>query len=143
MHTVYHRCVHSPTGKPVVLCLRPHRSLPIFIDESCHFAKDIAQLYHCIDGVNIKLLKCGGITEALKIIHTAKTFDLKIMLGCFGETDVSISGALTLSYLADYLDLDSILNIDKTNLNSFNSLLNYKQGNLSYKQSPIGHGVTL
>lgn len=108
------------------------RPLPIYVDESFHFASDLKKLHSVVDGINIKLLKCGGITEALKIIHTARTFNLKIMLGCFGETPISLTGAASLSSLVDYVDLDSFLNL---NLGSFpfkNFDLTYQAGKLQY-----------
>ncbi|WP_018299440.1 enolase C-terminal domain-like protein [Fangia hongkongensis] len=117
------------------------RVLPIFIDESCKFASDVARLHQCIDGVNIKLLKCGGITEGLRIIHCAKAHGLKTMIGCFGETEISISGAASLTPLLDYVDLDSFMNLDKSSLHGFNSQLYYKDGELNYTPVCTGHGV--
>jgi L-alanine-DL-glutamate epimerase-like enolase superfamily enzyme len=62
--------------------------------------------------VNLKLMKCGGITEALRIVATARAFGLKTMIGCMGESSVSIAAGASLSALFDYIDLDSHLNLD-------------------------------
>lgn len=88
------------------------RALPIFVDESCRVSSDVPGFAHCVDGVNLKLMKCGGITEALRIIGTARAFGLKTMIGCMGESSVSIAAGASLGALFDYIDLDSHLNLD-------------------------------
>lgn len=89
-----------------------NRPLPIFVDESCCFSTDIPNWAHAVDGVNLKLMKCGGLTEALRIIATARAFGLKTMIGCMGESSLSISAAASLTGLLDHIDLDSQLNLD-------------------------------
>ena len=89
-----------------------NRPLPVFLDESCRFSSDIPGFAENTDGVNLKLMKCGGITEALRIIATAKAFGLKTMIGCMGESSISISAGAAISGLLDYVDLDSHLNLD-------------------------------
>ena len=89
-----------------------NRPLPIFVDESCRRSSDIPNWAHAVDGVNMKLMKCGGITEALRIIATAKAFKLKTMIGCMGESSISISAGAAISGLLDHIDLDSHLNLD-------------------------------
>ncbi len=88
------------------------RALPIFVDESCQFSSDIPGFADCVDGVNLKLMKCGGITEALRIVATARAHGLKTMIGCMGESSVAIAAGASLSALFDYIDLDSHLNLD-------------------------------
>ncbi len=88
-----------------------NRPLPIYIDESCNFKSDAARLAHTVDGVNLKLMKCGGITEALAIVATARAHGLKTMIGCMGESSVSISAGAAIGSLFDYIDLDSQLNL--------------------------------
>ena len=88
------------------------RPLPIFVDESCRTSADIPAFADRVDGVNLKLMKCGGITEALRIVATARAFGLKTMIGCMGESSVSIAAGASLSELFDYIDLDSHLNLD-------------------------------
>ncbi len=86
-------------------------ALPIYVDESCRFAKDIPQWAHAVNGVNFKLMKCGGITEGLRIIATAKAFGLKTMVGCMSESSISIAAAAALSGVLDHIDLDSHYNL--------------------------------
>ncbi|MGX0902673.1 L-alanine-DL-glutamate epimerase-like enolase superfamily enzyme [Roseovarius sp. MBR-79] len=88
------------------------RALPVFVDESCRFASDIPAYADAVDGVNLKLMKCGGITEALRIVATARALGLKTMIGCMGESSVAIAAGASLSALFDYIDLDSHLNLD-------------------------------
>lgn len=87
------------------------RALPIYIDESCNFKTDVVRLAHCVDGVNLKLMKCGGITEALAIVSTARAHNLKTMIGCMGESSISISAGAAIGALFDHIDLDSHLNL--------------------------------
>ena len=56
-------------------------------------------------------MKCGGITEGLRIIATAKAFGLKTMVGCMSESSISIAAAAALSGVLDYIDLDSHYNL--------------------------------
>jgi L-alanine-DL-glutamate epimerase-like enolase superfamily enzyme len=88
------------------------RPLPIFVDESCRMSADVPALADRVDGVNLKLMKCGGITEALRIVATARAFGLKTMIGCMGESSIAIAAGASLSELFDYIDLDSHLNLD-------------------------------
>jgi L-alanine-DL-glutamate epimerase-like enolase superfamily enzyme len=89
-----------------------NRPLPIFVDESCRFASDIPKWAHAVDGVNMKLMKCGGITGALRIIATAKAFGLQTMIGCMGESSISIAAGAAISGALDHIDLDSHLNLN-------------------------------
>ncbi|MGB2252198.1 MAG: enolase C-terminal domain-like protein [Flavobacteriaceae bacterium] len=91
--------------------LYPNRPLPIYIDESCRYAEDVGKWADHIDGVNMKLMKCGGITEALEIIKMAKKHQLKTMIGCMSESSVSIAAASALSGGIDHIDLDSQYNL--------------------------------
>ncbi|MCL2929504.1 MAG: dipeptide epimerase [Trichodesmium sp. MAG_R01] len=88
------------------------RPLPIFVDESCRNSKDILPLSNYVDGINLKLMKCGGLSEAIKMISIARNLNLKTMIGCMGESSVSISAACSIGALFDYIDLDSHLNLD-------------------------------
>jgi L-alanine-DL-glutamate epimerase-like enolase superfamily enzyme len=89
--------------------LRRASPLPIFADESVHRAKDIPALVDSFDGINIKLMKCGGIGEALRMIAVARAHGMKIMLGCMVETSLAITAAAHLSPLVDFADLDGNL----------------------------------
>ena len=88
------------------------RPLPIFVDESCRNGMDIPSLAQYVDGVNLKLMKCGGITEALRMVGVARAHKLKTMIGCMGESSISISAGAAIGSLFDYIDLDSHLNLD-------------------------------
>ena len=92
--------------------LHKNAPLPIYVDESVRTSHDIPALAKNIDGVNLKLMKCGGLREALRIIHTARAYGLKLMIGCMSETSLAITAAAQLGSLVDALDLDSHLNLN-------------------------------
>jgi L-alanine-DL-glutamate epimerase-like enolase superfamily enzyme len=89
--------------------LRQRVDIPIIADEAIKRASDIPRLAGAYDGINIKLMKAGGIQEAIRMIHVARALGLKIMLGCMIESSVGISAAAHLSPLVDYADLDGNL----------------------------------
>lgn len=89
--------------------LRRLSPLPLFADESVHRATDIPELAKAFDGINIKLMKCGGIGEALRMIATARAHGMQIMLGCMVESSLAITAAAHLSPLVDFADLDGNL----------------------------------
>lgn len=91
--------------------LKHHSPLPIFIDESCFTSRDIMALAPHIHGINIKLMKSGGLTEARRMIHTARACSLDIMFGCYSDSLLSNTALAQLSPLANHLDLDSHLNL--------------------------------
>ena len=81
-------------------------ALPIIADESCVVESDVelcSQLFH---GINIKLVKCGGIAPALRMINRGKALGLKTMVGCMTESTVGISAIAQLAPLLDYVDMD-------------------------------------
>jgi L-alanine-DL-glutamate epimerase-like enolase superfamily enzyme len=83
--------------------------LPVLIDEGCKDLGSVASIAGYADGIVIKLAKCGGIREALRMIHAARALDLEVMLGCMIESELGISAAAQLGSLADYIDLDGHL----------------------------------
>ncbi|MGZ3457213.1 MAG: dipeptide epimerase [Archangium sp.] len=89
--------------------LRQRSPLPLVADEALMMASDVPRLAEGYHGVNVKLQKCGGIREALRIIETARSCGLKVMLGCMMETSVGIASAAHLGPLVDWLDLDGNL----------------------------------
>ncbi|MCU0915282.1 MAG: dipeptide epimerase [Planctomycetes bacterium] len=89
--------------------LRERVEMPILADEAVTRAADIPRLATAYDGINIKLMKAGGLQEALRMIHIARALGLKIMLGCMIESSVAISAAAQISPLVDYADLDGNL----------------------------------
>ena len=84
-------------------------ALPIIADESCRVESDVDRCAECFDGINIKLVKCGGPTPARRMIARARQLGLKVMIGCFTESSVGISAAAQLLPLVDYADLDGAL----------------------------------
>jgi L-alanine-DL-glutamate epimerase-like enolase superfamily enzyme len=87
-------------------------SLPIIADESCVVPADVPRVAPYVDGINIKLMKCGGIYPALQMIHLARAHDLKVMMGCMIESSLAVTAAAQLSPLLDWADLDGNLLID-------------------------------
>ena len=104
--------VEQPT-KPYDLTglkfVREHSELPIIADESVKRASDIPVLAECVDGINIKLVKCGGLLEAYRMISVARAHGLSVMLGCMIESSLGITAAAHLTPLVDYADLDGHL----------------------------------
>lgn len=85
--------------------------LPIFVDESCFTSQDIPALADRVHGINIKLMKSGGLIEARRMIHTARACGLQVMFGCYSDSAIANTALAHLSPLADHLDLDSHLNL--------------------------------
>lgn len=86
-------------------------AVPLLIDESCTSAAAVARWAAHIDGVNIKLLKVGGLDAAAAIAATAKAHGLQVLVGCYGESSLGNTAAATLGSYADHFDLDSHLNL--------------------------------
>jgi len=86
--------------------VRERSPLPIIADESCLVATDVPRLAGAVDGINLKLAKCGGLREAMRIIATARAHDMSVMVGCMVETSLGITSAAHLAPLLDYADLD-------------------------------------
>ncbi|ASC74295.1 o-succinylbenzoate synthase [Halomicronema hongdechloris C2206] len=85
--------------------------LPLFVDESCFTSQDIPPLADRVHGINIKLMKSGGLSEALRMIHTARACGLQVMFGCYSDSSLANTALAQLSPLATHLDLDSHLNL--------------------------------
>ena len=86
--------------------VRERSKLPIFADESCLMASDVAKLHGAVDGINIKLAKCGSLREALRMVHAARAMDMQVMAGCMIESSLGISAIAQVSPLLDYADFD-------------------------------------
>ncbi len=96
-----------PAGTPERLrWIRERSPIPIVTDEDSKNAADLPALRGCVDGVNVKLVKCGGMRAALAMIHTARALGMKIMLGCMVESQILTAAAAHLSPLVDWADLD-------------------------------------
>jgi L-alanine-DL-glutamate epimerase-like enolase superfamily enzyme len=105
--------VEQPFPAADLDAFREYRSLsprlPVLIDEGCKDLASVAPIAGYADGIVIKLSKCGGIREALRMIHAARALDLQVMLGCMIESELGISQAAQLASLADHIDLDGHL----------------------------------
>jgi L-alanine-DL-glutamate epimerase-like enolase superfamily enzyme len=96
-----------PAGTPERLrWIRERSRVPLVTDEDSKDASDLFALAGCVDGINVKLVKCGGMRGALGMIATARALGLKVMLGCMVETAILTTAAAQLSPLADWADLD-------------------------------------
>jgi L-alanine-DL-glutamate epimerase-like enolase superfamily enzyme len=117
--------------------LKARSPLPLFADESCHTVRDIPHCAECFHGVNVKLVKTGGISMAHDTLQAARKAGLQTMIGCMIETSVLISAAAQLAELADYLDVDG--NLLTTN-DPFLGVT-AEQGILSFAQAPAKTGL--
>jgi L-alanine-DL-glutamate epimerase-like enolase superfamily enzyme len=86
--------------------VRARSKLPIFADESCLVSSDVPKLAGAVDGVNLKLAKCGCLRAALRIVHTARSFGMSVMAGCMIESSLGISAIAQLAPLLDHADFD-------------------------------------
>lgn len=89
--------------------LKERSPLPIIADEAVQTSADVAALARAYDGINIKLMKCGGLHDAYKMAVIAKALGLRVMIGCMTETSCAVSAAAQLAPLADWVDLDGNL----------------------------------
>jgi L-Ala-D/L-Glu epimerase len=103
-----------PAGHPEELrAIRERVPVPIVADEDALVASDLPALRDCVDGVNVKLAKTGGIRGALAAIHTARAMGMKVMIGCMVESAIAATAAAHLSPLADWADIDGPLLISR------------------------------
>ena len=90
-----------------------HSKLPLMADESCISESDVEKCQGHFHGVNIKLVKAGGITPALRMIQKAKALGMKTMVGCMTESSVGISAIAHIAPLLDYVDMDGAMLLAK------------------------------
>ncbi len=114
-----------------------HSTLPLFADESCCTELDIEQCNNKFNGVNIKLLKCGGLSPAIRMVRNARNKGLEVMIGCMTESSVGIAAAAQLLPYVDYADLDGPLLLAE----DLATGLSYKDGKLHPSDQP-GLGIT-
>jgi L-alanine-DL-glutamate epimerase-like enolase superfamily enzyme len=86
--------------------VRARSAIPVIADESCATSADIPRLAGAVDGINIKLAKCGGLGEARRMVDAARAHGLAVMAGCMIESSLGISSIAQLAPLLDYADLD-------------------------------------
>ena len=89
--------------------LKEHSPLPIIADEAVQTSADVPALARAYDGINIKLMKCGGLYDAYRMAVLASGLGLKVMIGCMTETSCAVSAAAQLAPMADWVDLDGNL----------------------------------
>lgn len=87
--------------------------LPIIADESCQVEADVLKCHHHFHGVNVKLVKCGGLTSAKRMLLEARNLGMKTMVGCMTESSVGISAIAHLLPLLDYVDMDGAILLAK------------------------------
>jgi L-alanine-DL-glutamate epimerase-like enolase superfamily enzyme len=118
--------------------LRHRSAIPVIADESCRTAADIPRLADAVDGINIKLEKCGSLREAVRMVHIARAHNLKVMVGCMLCTTLGIAAAMQIAPLVDWTDLDGamLLKVDP-----FQGPSLHNNGTLTLNSEP-GLGVT-
>jgi L-alanine-DL-glutamate epimerase-like enolase superfamily enzyme len=116
--------------------LRERAEIPIIADEAVKSSADIPLLAQAYDGINIKLMKSGGLLEAFRMIQMAKALKLKIMLGCMIESSVAVTAAAHLAPFVDWADLDGNLLISNDPFTG----IKVKNGKLVFNNNP-GLGV--
>lgn len=87
--------------------LRERSAIPVVADESCRVAADIPRLVGAVDGINIKLEKCGSLREAVRMVHVARAHHLQVMVGCMMSSTLAIAAAMQIAPLVDWADLDA------------------------------------
>jgi L-alanine-DL-glutamate epimerase-like enolase superfamily enzyme len=112
-------------------------ALPLIADENSVVPADVPRLAGKFHGINIKLVKCGGILPALRMIHLARALGLKVMIGCMIESSVACTAAAQIGPLVDYLDIDGPLLIRNDPYRG----VSYSNGSLRLPDGP-GLGVT-
>jgi L-alanine-DL-glutamate epimerase-like enolase superfamily enzyme len=116
--------------------VRERVSIPIIADEDAMVASDVPRLSGCVDGVNVKLAKTGGIRGALAMIHTARAMGLKVMIGCMVESAIAATAAAQISPLADWADIDGPFLVARDPFTG----VTYRRGKLVLPDAP-GLGV--
>jgi len=111
--------------------------LPVIGDEAIQNIEDLLNNKDVYSGINIKLMKCGGLNAAMKMINVARAFGMKVMIGCMTETSCAVSAAAQLSPLADWCDLDGNLLISNDPFTG----LKIVDGKVTLPENP-GIGIT-
>jgi L-Ala-D/L-Glu epimerase len=106
-------------------------------DESVQTCEDVSRLYGLVEGVNVKMLKCGGWQRAADMLRFARSEGLKVLLGCMIESSIGVTAAAHLAPLADWIDLDGHLYLED---DDYDGLLYDEQGYLVMPNRP-GIGV--
>ena len=118
--------------------VRQQVALPIIADESCIVEGDVRRCAGLFHGINIKLVKCGGLTPARRMIAEARQLGLQVMVGCMTESTVGISAIAQLLPLLDYVDMDGAVLLAE----DIATGVSVERGVCHYPAVP-GNGVTL
>ncbi|MGI8964474.1 MAG: dipeptide epimerase [Limisphaerales bacterium] len=113
-----------------LMWLKERSPLPLFGDESYHHASDVNFCADCFHGVNVKLIKTGGISGGFEALQAARKAGLKTMVGCMIESSIEITAAAHLAELTDHFDIDGnilISNDPYLGVTSFNGMLSFAQ----------------
>lgn len=86
-----------------------YSKLPVMADESCIVESDVKKCHGLFHGINVKLVKAGGITPALRMIREAKSLGMKTMVGCMTESSIGITAIAHIAPLLDYVDMDGAM----------------------------------
>ncbi|MFD2036514.1 dipeptide epimerase [Belliella marina] len=90
-----------------------YSKLPVIADESCIVESDVKKCHGLFHGINVKLVKAGGITPGLRMIAEAKKLGMKTMVGCMTESSVGITAIAHIAALLDYVDMDGAMLLKK------------------------------
>lgn len=112
--------------------------LPLIADESCQREADVERCHGYFHGINIKLVKCGGITPARRMIQKARERDMRVMVGCMTESTVGVSAIAHLLPMLDYVDMDGPLLLREDIAEG----VQMKEGKIYYADAP-GTGARL
>jgi len=118
--------------------LTENSPLPTMADEAVQTVYDVLSVHKVYSGINIKLMKCGGMRNAHKMADMAKILGMKVMIGCMTETSCAVSAAAQLSPIADWADLDGNLLIS----NDIYDGVNVVDGKMTLSQLP-GIGIRM
>lgn len=90
-----------------------YSKLPVMADESCIVESDVKKCHGLFHAINVKLVKAGGLTPGLRMIHEAKSLGMKTMVGCMTESSVGITAIAHIAPLLDYVDMDGAMLLAK------------------------------
>ncbi len=99
----------SKTAVDDIAWITGQSPIPVIADEAVQTPADVNKVFGAYHGINIKLMKCGGLRAAYNMVNMARALGLKVMIGCMTETSCAVTAAAQLSPMADWADLDGNL----------------------------------
>ena len=118
--------------------IKQRSPIPLMADESCQEESDVAKCVEGFHAINIKLVKCGGITPGIRMAKQARELGMKVMVGCMTESSIGISASAQLLPLLDFADLDGAVLLAK----DIATGVSVQQGKITFPMAP-GLGVEL